>query len=300
MSATREVSRVITAQRQREGAGFVVRRPFPAPGFDQVDPFLLLDEMGPADYAPGEAVGAPDHPHRGFETVTYMLEGEFEHEDSAGHRGLLRAGDVQWMTAGAGIVHSEMPSGRIREQGGRVHGFQIWVNLPAKLKMTRPRYQEVAGAQIPRARSEDGRAQVRVIAGEALGTRAVIDTLTPIVYQDWTLEPGADVTVPLPAEQRALVYLFGGAARLGDAATEVRDGQLAMLGSGAQVHLRGPEAGPAARLLLLAGVPLAEPMARYGPFVMNTRQQLVEAVEDFQSGRMGEITRTAETHPRVP
>jgi quercetin 2,3-dioxygenase len=296
MSATREVSRVVSAQRQREGAGFVVRRPFPTVSFEQVDPFLLLDEMGPADYAPGEAVGAPDHPHRGFETVTYMLEGEFEHEDSAGHRGLLRAGDVQWMTAAAGIVHSEMPSARIREEGGRVHGFQIWVNLPARLKMTRPRYQEVAGAQIPVGHSPDGLAHVRVIAGEALGARAVIDTLTPIVYQDWSLEPGADVTVPLPSEQRALVYLFEGAAQVGDRGDAVKDGQLALLGAGDQVRLRGPESGTAARLLLLAGVPIAEPMARYGPFVMNTRQELAQAVEDYQSGRMGEITRTAQVN----
>jgi redox-sensitive bicupin YhaK (pirin superfamily) len=133
-SAVREPIRIVTAHRQREGAGFIVRRPVPTPGLDVVDPFLLLDEMGPVDYGPGEAVGAPDHPHRGFESITYMLQGEFEHEDSAGHRGVLRPGDVQWMTAGAGIVHSEMPSGRIREKGGRVHGFQIWVNLPAKLK----------------------------------------------------------------------------------------------------------------------------------------------------------------------
>src|SRR6185436_582919 len=140
---TKEISRLVTAHRQTEGAGFVVRRPFPAQGLMLVDPFLLVDEMGPIDYAPGEAVGAPDHPHRGFETITYMLEGEFEHEDSAGHRGTLRAGDVQWMTAGAGIIHSEMQSQRIREKGGRVHGFQIWVNLPRALKMTRPRYQEV-------------------------------------------------------------------------------------------------------------------------------------------------------------
>jgi redox-sensitive bicupin YhaK (pirin superfamily) len=299
MSGTREVSRIITAQRQREGAGFVVRRPFPTGAIGEVDPFLLLDEMGPADYAPGEAVGAPDHPHRGFETVTYMLEGEFEHEDSAGHRGLLRSGDVQWMTAGAGIVHSEMPSERIRKDGGRVHGFQVWVNLPARLKMTRPRYQEVAGGQIPQGRSADGRAQVRVIAGEALGARAVIDTITPIVYQDWTLEPGADVTVPLAREQRAMVYLFGGSALLGDAATEVRDGQLAVVGTGDGLRLRGPQAGPAARLLLLAGVPIAEPLARYGPFVMNTRQELVQAVEDFQSGKMGEITRTAQIDENV-
>jgi quercetin 2,3-dioxygenase len=224
MSGQREVSRIVTAHRQREGAGFVVRRPFPSQGLDHLDPFLLLDEMGPADYAAGEAVGAPDHPHRGFETVTYMLAGEFEHEDSAGHRGLLRAGDVQWMTAGAGIVHSEMPSAQIREGGGRVHGFQIWINLPARLKMTRPRYQELASADIPRARSPDGRAEVRLIAGEALGARAVIDTHTPIVYQDWTLQPGADVTVSLLPEQRGLVYVFEGMARVGEQGKDAWDG----------------------------------------------------------------------------
>ena len=145
----REIFRVVTAHKQREGGGFIVRRPFPSYGLTVVDPFLLIDEMGPVDYAPGEAVGAPDHPHRGFETVTYVLEGEMEHEDSAGHRGSLRAGDVQWMTAGAGIIHSEEPSRALREKGGRVHGFQIWINLPARLKMTRPRYQEIPAAKIP-------------------------------------------------------------------------------------------------------------------------------------------------------
>src|SRR5688572_4062763 len=184
LGTIREATELVTAHQQREGAGFIVRRPLPSQGLPAADPFLLLDEMGPADYRPGEAVGAPDHPHRGFETVTYMLEGEFEHEDSAGHRGLIRPGDVQWMTAGAGIVHSEMPSRRILETGGRVHGFQIWVNLPARLKMARPRYQEVLASRIPEARSGDGLARVRVIAGEALGVRAVIDTHTPIVYQD--------------------------------------------------------------------------------------------------------------------
>src|SRR5437867_3627258 len=193
-SAVREPTRVVTAHRQREGAGFIVRRPFPTQGLDVADPFLLLDEMGPVEYGPGEAVGAPDHPHRGFETITYMLEGEFEHEDSAGHRGVLRPGDVQWMTAGAGIVHSEMPSGRIREQGGRVHGFQIWVNLPSKLKMTRPRYQEASAGKIPEANTDDGRARVRVIAGEPLRARGVIYTHSPIVYQDWTIDAAADVT----------------------------------------------------------------------------------------------------------
>ncbi len=290
--AVRETARVVTAHRQREGAGFIVRRPFPTQGLDLADPFLLLDEMGPVDYGPGEAVGAPDHPHRGFETITYMLEGEFEHEDSAGHRGVLRPGDVQWMTAGAGIVHSEMPSRPIREKGGRVHGFQIWVNLPARLKMARPRYQEVSAGKIPEAKSEDGRARVRVIAGEALGARAVIDTHIPIVYQDWTMDAAADVTAALPREQQALVYVFQGAVLVGNEGAEVRDGQMALLGEGDVVRFRGAAGG--GRLLLLAGVPIREPVARYGPFVMNTQQELVEAVRDYQSGRMGEITRTAE------
>src|SRR6186997_1512883 len=158
---TRTVDKIVTAHRQLEGGGFVVRRPFPTAGLELVDPFLLLDEMGPIDYAPGEAVGAPDHPHRGFETVTYVLEGEMEHEDSAGHRGSLRAGDVQWMTAGAGIIHAEMPSRTLREQGGRVHGFQVWVNLPARLKLTTPRYQEIAASAIPTAATADRRARVR-------------------------------------------------------------------------------------------------------------------------------------------
>jgi redox-sensitive bicupin YhaK (pirin superfamily) len=287
----REVAKVITAQRQVEGAGFVVRRPFPTAGTSLVDPFLLIDEMGPVEYAPGEAVGAPDHPHRGFETVTYVLEGEFEHEDSAGHRGALKAGDVQWMTAGAGIVHSEMPSRDLRTHGGRVHGFQIWVNLPARLKMTQPRYQELSGTKIPAGATPDGRARVRVVAGEALGVRAAIETQTPIVYQDWSIDPGADVSVPMGPDQQAMVYVFQGAARVGAQGREIGDGQLAVLGAGGAVRLRGVD-GPG-RLLLLAGVPLREPVARYGPFVMNTEQEIVDAVRDYQSGRMGEITRTA-------
>jgi quercetin 2,3-dioxygenase len=287
----REAQKIVTAHKQREGGGFIVRRPLPSLGLESVDPFLLLDEMGPAEYGPGEAVGAPDHPHRGFETVTYMLEGEFEHEDSAGHRGALRAGDVQWMTAGAGIIHSEMPSRRIREEGGRVHGFQIWVNLPARLKMTRPRYQEIAGGKIPTARTADGLATVRVIAGEALDVRAVIDTNTPIVYQDWSMLPGADVVVPLARDHQALVYVFSGAVQVGDQGQLIEDGRLALLGPGDAIRLRG--ASSPGRLLLLAGVPLQEPVARYGPFVMNTEDQIVQAVADFQSGRMGEITRTA-------
>ena len=292
-SGVREVEKLVTAHKQREGGGFIVRRPFPGLGMNAVDPFLLLDEMGPVEYAPGEALGAPDHPHRGFETVTYVLEGELEHEDSAGHRGSLRAGDVQWMTAGAGIVHAEMPSRALREQGGRVHGFQVWVNLPARLKLTTPRYQEIAASSIPTAQTPDGRARVRVVAGEALGTRAVIDTHTPIVYQDWSLAPEGDVTVAIGPEHRALAYVFEGDVLIGErgGGRVVADGQMALLGAGDSVRLRGTAGG--GRLLLLAGVPLDEPIARYGPFVMNNDSELVAAFQDYQSGRMGEITRTA-------
>ena len=287
----REAASIVTAHRQQEGGGFVVRRPFPGE-IDAVDPFLLIDEMGPVDYRPGEAVGAPDHPHRGFETVTYVLEGEMEHEDSAGHRGRLGPGDVQWMTAGAGIVHSEMPSQRIREKGGRVHGFQIWVNLPKKDKLTRPRYQEYAREKLPQARSADGKAQVRVIAGEALGVQSVIQTRTPIVFQDWTLQPGADVTLPFAPGLQMLAYVFEGAARVGPDGVAIGEGQLAIFGAGDSVRLLGSD--KPSRLLLLGGIPLREPVARYGPFVMNTRAELIQAFADFQSGKMGEITRTAE------
>jgi quercetin 2,3-dioxygenase len=286
ISEPREVTKIVTAHRQREGGGFIVRRPFPSAGFRHADPFLLLDEMGPVEYGPGEAIGAPDHPHRGFETVTYVLEGEMEHEDSAGHRGRLGAGDVQWMTAGRGIVHSEMPSRAMRQRGGRMHGFQIWVNLPARDKLTDPRYQEIPGAAIPEAATPDGCAVVHVIAGEALGAKAVIETRTPIGYLHWIFSPGASVDVPVPADHAAYVYVFEGAVRV--AGREVKDGQLAILGDGNRVQL---EASERAQALLLTGVPLREPVVQYGPFVMNTEKEIVQAIEDYQAGRLGEIAR---------
>jgi len=289
----RKIERVVTAHRQLEGGGFTVRRPFPTAGLDLVDPFLLLDEMGPADYAPGEAVGAPDHPHRGFETVTYMQDGEFEHEDSAGHRGVIGPGGVQWMTAGRGIVHSEMPSRRIREHGGRVHGFQLWVNLPREAKMMAPRYQELPAAGIPAAASPDGRARVRVIAGEALGVRAAIDTRTPILYQDWDLQPGAAVEQPVPHGYAGFVYVFGGSVEAGSEGRTLADGQMGILGPGTGVRLAVPGGNKdGARLLLVAGQPLREPVARYGPFVMNTRAEILQAMTDFQAGRLGAIERS--------
>ena len=281
----RNVQRIIQAHRQTEGGGFIVRRPVPTAGVDLIDPFLLIDELGPIDYAPGQAIGAPDHPHRGFETVSYILEGDLEHEDSAGHKGRLRSGDVQWMTAGAGIVHSEMPSKEMQTNGGRVHGFQIWVNLPARLKLTQPRYQDVPSARIPTATT--AHATVKIIAGEALGTKAVIETHTPIVFQDWTLTPGADSTLPVSRDQQVLAYVFQGQVEI--AGKTIEDGQLAILGEGDAVHLQGGNG----RLLLLGGVPHREQVARYGPFVMNTEREIEQAIRDYQTGRMGEITRTA-------
>ena len=286
----RRVKSIVTAHRQTEGGGFIVRRPFPSQDLDLLDPFLLLDEMGPVTYAPGKAVGAPDHPHRGFETVTYLLEGEMKHKDSAGHQGVLRPGDVQWMTAGSGVVHSEMPSQKMLDNGGPMHGFQIWVNLPARLKMTRPRYQEVAQHQIPTATSPDGLAKVRVIAGKALGAEAIIDTHTPMVYHDWTIQPGGHVSIDISPDHNVGVYVFSGKVLVGSESQEVEDGQLAVLTTGSTIQLAvSTEQQTGARFLVLGGIPHGEPVARQGPFVMNTKEELQQAFADYQGGRMGRI-----------
>lgn len=235
-------------------------------------------------------MGAPDHPHRGFETVTYVLSGEMEHEDSAGHRGTLGPGDVQWMTAGAGVVHAEMPSARFRQRGGRLHGLQIWVNLRAREKMIAPRYQELSAGQIPAAESADHLAHVRVVAGEALGARATIDTHTPVVYLDWTLQLGAHIEQPTPVADQVIAYVFEGRVELGPDQQLVSEGQLAIFDQGETVMLQVPaSADRPARLLLLAGAPLDEPVARSGPFVMNTRAEIDAAVRDYRAGRLGEI-----------
>ena len=256
----------------------------PPGNWEAADPFLVLVED--QFHAPS---GFPDHPHRGIETVTLVLDGHLRHADNRGNAGVLAHDDVQWMTAGGGIIHSEEPTQELLENGGRVHGFQIWVNLPRRLKLTQPRYQDVPAASIPEAKTADGLARAKIIAGSALGVNAVIETHTPIVFQDWQLEPSADVTVEISADQQVLAYVFEGAIVI--EGREVRDGQMAILGEGDAVRLQG--ASERGRLLLLAGVPHREPVARYGPFVMTTEHEIVEAVRDYQSGRMGEITRTA-------
>ncbi len=287
----RSVTRIVSSIRTREGGGFIVHRPFPTQMLMDFDPFLLLDEMGPVDYAPGQAVGAPDHPHRGFETVTYVLAGKMQHKDSHGHAGSLGPGDVQWMTAGAGVVHSEMPEMEFTAKGGRMHGFQIWVNLPRQDKLMKPRYQELPDAGIPVARSDDGRVKVKVIAGESLGKSAAIDTRTPIALLHATLQPGGSLTQPIPANYNAFAYVISGEGQF--AADQTRAGAHDMVifgqdGESVQIA-NAPEARAPLELLVLAGVPLNEPVVRYGPFVMNTEAEIHQAIRDYQSGRMGAI-----------
>jgi redox-sensitive bicupin YhaK (pirin superfamily) len=289
--AERPVISIIDSIRTLEGGGFPVRRPFPTRDLMQVDPFLLLDHLGPVRWGPGEGIGAPDHPHRGFETVTYLLSGGFQHKDSAGHAGKLNPGDVQWMTAGSGVVHSELPSDAFMRDGGVMHGFQVWVNLPARDKMIKPRYQEFPSAEIPLAISADGKIKVHVIAGASLGQSAVIETRTPIIYLHFTIQPGGELEQAVPAGYNALIYLISGEVQTGKDQKLVREGQMARLGDGDVVRLAvvSSDAARPADLLLLAGQPLNEPVARYGPFVMNTREEIEQAFRDYQSGRMGHI-----------
>ncbi|MFC0399027.1 pirin family protein [Paraburkholderia rhizosphaerae] len=289
MSTTRTIERTYPAVRTTEGGGFIVHRPFPTRMLMDFDPFLLLDEMGPVDYAPGEAKGAPDHPHRGFETVTYVLEGQFGHKDSAGHSGTLHAGDVQWMTAGAGVVHSEMPDPSFVATGGRVHGLQLWVNLPRSDKMIEPRYQEIPSTRIPVATSVDGKVRVKVIAGDALGAKAVIETRTPILYQHFTLQPGAQIVHPVPREYRVFAYGLSGTGLYGEGQQAIDAQKMVVFGNdGDSIALAAGDAP--LDVLLFGGVPLNEPVVRYGPFVMNTEDEIRQAVIDYQAGRMGRIT----------
>ncbi len=275
----RAVARVVRGMPASDGAGVRLTRVIGQPGLSEVDPFLLLDEFrsdNPNDYI----AGFPEHPHRGFDTVTYLIAGRMRHEDNKGHKGLLTAGSVQWMTAGRGIVHSEMPE----QENGLLQGFQLWVNLPRRSKMTEPRYQEYAPGDIPEAVLPGG-VRARVIAGRFAGAIGPIDAgATEPVYLDLGLPAGSGVQVPLPADHVAFAYVFEGAAKVGSAGTTVPKGTLAVLGAGETLDLR-TDAGDA-RLLLVAGKPLGEPVARYGPFVMNTEAEIHQAVRDFQAGRL--------------
>jgi redox-sensitive bicupin YhaK (pirin superfamily) len=285
----RGVARSIPSLHTLEGGGVEIHRAFPTPQVEDIDPFLLLDHMGPLDYRPGDDTGFPDHPHRGFETVTYLLEGQMEHRDSFGNHGSLNPGDVQWMTAGSGLVHSEMPGRDLVRGGGRLEGFQLWVNLPRRDKMTAPHYQELKAAQIPQAVNASGDVRVKVIAGESLGVRGVIQSRTPILYLHLTLQPGASFTQPAAKTFNAFAYVVRGQARFSDISVPQPEKRLVVFGhDGDAIHVANPGTTPAG-VLLIGGEPIGEPVARHGPFVMNTRQELVEAFEDFRSGKMGRI-----------
>ncbi len=269
-----------------EGAGFLVHRPFPTARLDHIGPFLLLDEMGPVENAPGEAKGAPDHPHRGFETVTYVLAGEIEHKDSQGNRGLITPGDVQWMTAGAGIVHSEMPSPKIMSTGGKAHGFQLWVNLPQKAKWNRPRYQDLLAEDMPVV--EFGGGSAVVISGHTHGVDGVADTYLPINYLHIKVYPEEEVVLEIEPDHQAFVYVFRGDGLIGKARQPVGRGQMAVFDREAGLlTLIGGKEGLEA--MVGSSQPLNEPVVRYGPFVMNTREEIVEAFDDYRAGKMGSI-----------
>ncbi len=281
----RSIKTIVNSKETLEGEGVLVHRAFPNGAFREIDPFLLLDEMGPRDFAPGKLSGFPDHPHRGFETVTYLLEGQFDHRDSQGHAGRLSPGDVQWMTAGSGVVHSETPAKDFAQAGGRLHGFQLWVNLPRRDKMMQPKYQEVPSSGIPAADGEN--AKVRVIAGESLGKKAVINTRTPIMYLHVMLKQGAKFEQKVPADYNVFAYvvegqgIFGGKkAGRGQVVVFGRDGDSISFSADANLSV-----------LIIGGVPLNEPVVRYGPFVMNTQEEIQQAIEDYNQGKMGVIAR---------
>jgi redox-sensitive bicupin YhaK (pirin superfamily) len=293
-TTARPVDATVRAQRTIEGAGFEVWRPFPG-AIDQyrTDPFLLLDQLGPTVNAPGEAKGAPWHPHRGFETVTYVLDGEIAHHDSNGGGGVIGEGDTQWMTAGAGILHDEVPTERSLRLGGPSHGVQLWVNLPADQKFTPPRYQAITGGELVLLSSPDGGALVRLIAGDLDGHAGPGHTNTPISYAHATLSPGAELSVPWNPAFSAMAYVLGGQGHVGPDDRPVTDHELVIFGHGDSITVRAAEHqdGPfeALEVLLLGGLPIGQPIVSYGPFVMNTRAQIVEAIDDFNAGRLGTI-----------
>ena len=303
----RAIRSVTRAPGGLEGEGFPVRRAFAGVPLDELDPFVHMDQMGEVEYAPGEPKGTPWHPHRGFETVTYMIDGVFEHEDSNGGGGTITNGDTQWMTAGAGILHIEKPPGWLVASGGLFHGFQLWVNLPAAQKWSPPRYQDIRAAQVALATTPDGGALVRVIAGSINDLRGPGSTYTPMTLVHATLSPGARLSLPWRSDYNALVYVMAGlgtvgaapAARqgapAGPAPQPIRTGQLAVFGPGDAITVSALDArqqesrSPNLDVLILGGRPIREPVAWMGPFVMNTREEVIQAVRDYQAGRLGTI-----------
>ncbi|HET9085499.1 MAG TPA: pirin family protein [Candidatus Limnocylindrales bacterium] len=304
ISSERGVRSVTTAPHGLEGEGFPVRRAFAGVALEDLDPFIHLDQMGEVEYAPGEAKGTPWHPHRGFETVTYMIDGVFEHSDSNGGGGVITNGDTQWMTAGSGILHIEKPPEALVRSGGLFHGFQLWVNLPAAQKWSPPRYQDIRASEVSLLSSPDGGSLVRVIAGEVAGHEGPGSTYSPMTLVHATLSPGARLAIPWRPDYNALVYVMNGDGTIGanGSGAPVGMGQLAVLGAGDAITVSAAShqesRSPTMDVLILGGRPIHEPVAWLGPFVMNTREEVMQAVSDYQAGRLGSIpaVHSAPTH----
>ncbi len=289
----RPVVQVTDAPRGYEGEGFPVRRAFAGVDLRLLDPFIHMDQMGEVEYAPGEPKGTPWHPHRGFETVTYMIDGLLDHQDSNGGGGSITDGDTQWMTAGAGLLHIEAPPEWLVQKGGLFHGVQLWVNLPREQKMTTPRYQDLRAGQVGLVTSADAGALVRIIAGEVAGQQGPGVTHTPMTMVHATVQPTAALDLPWNPEFNALVYVLGGEGTVGLDRQPIRTGHLAVLGAGDFVSLTAGLAResrtPALDVLVIGGRPIRESVAWAGPFVMNTKAEVLAAFEDFQAGRLGQV-----------
>jgi redox-sensitive bicupin YhaK (pirin superfamily) len=293
----RPVWQVTTAPSGYEGEGFPVRRAFAGIDMALLDPFIMMDQMGEVDYAPGEPKGTPWHPHRGFETVTYIIDGVFDHQDSHGGGGSITNGDTQWMTAGAGILHIETPPEWLVQSGGLFHGIQLWVNLPRSDKLTNPAYQDLRSGQVQLVTSYDAGSLVRVIAGEVDGHQGPGSTHTPMTLVHATLEPGARLDLPWNVDFNALVYVLGGAGTVGIDGRPIHMGQAAVFGGGDYLTISGADKGsgrqesrtPKLDVIVVGGRPIREPLAWAGPFVMNSKAEVLAAYEDFQKGRFGHI-----------
>jgi len=289
----RPVRSITTGPRGYEGEGFPVVRAFAGVGAADLDPFIHMDQMGEVEYSPGEPKGTDWHPHRGFETVTYMIDGRFAHQDSHGGGGLISDGATQWMTAGAGILHIETPPAELVESGGLFHGIQLWVNLPRADKFAEPRYQSIEGQAVRLLSSDDGGALVRVIAGAVGGHAGPGATHTPITLAHSTIEPGAQLNLPWPRDYNALVYVLSGRGAVGPIGHPIQQGQLAVLGPGDRITVAAAAEQdsnrPAMEVLLLGGKPIREPVFHYGPFVMNSKSEVIQALEDFNAGRFGTV-----------
>lgn len=289
----RQVRSVYTAPSGFEGEGFPVRRAFAGVELSALDPFIHMDQMGEVEYSPGEAKGTPWHPHRGFETVTYIIDGTFVHQDSNGGGGQITNGDTQWMTAGAGILHIEAPPEYLVKAGGLFHGIQLWVNLPAANKFNPPKYQDIRAAEAKLVSSNDGGALIRIIAGDVAGFHGPGSTFTPITLLHVSISPGAQLELPWKSDFNALVYVLAGNGSVGSSRTGISTGQLAVFGQGNYVTLGADSRQDAntanLEVLILGGKPIREPVVHYGPFVMNTKEEIVKALEDYQAGRLGTI-----------